>query len=290
MTSLPSPLNTKMNIKRLALCSLFVVAFSIAALAQSVRTTTKTDKFDLSSGATLTVTGAPNGSIKIIGSPKNEIEIIATIGIEAANDADFAKLAAITGFVTDESAIRVAIGSVGPHNKFGLKKLPKDFPKNLLATPFRIDYEIRVPRYTDLEIDGGKGDLSITGVEGSMRVNFIETKGDVEVVGGTTNITVGKGTLDMAFGVRGWRGRSATVNVGSGELNVSLPSNMHAEIEATILKTGTIANSLVDLKPRDRKVAFTDKSILAKAGVGGSPLKFTVGDGTMKLERLTLPL
>ena len=279
-----------MNIKRLALCSLFVVAFSIAALAQNGRTTTKTDKFDLSSGATLTVTGAPNGSIKIIGSPKNEIEIIATIGIEAANDADFAKLAAITGFVTDESAIRVAIGSVGPHNKFGLKKLPKDFPKNLLATPFRIDYEIRVPRYTDLEIDGGKGDLSITGVEGSMRVNFIETKGDVEVVGGTTNITVGKGTLDMAFGVRGWRGRSATVNVGSGELNVSLPSNMHAEIEATILKTGMIANSLVDLKPRDRKVAFTDKSILAKAGVGGSPLKFTVGDGTMKLERLTLPL
>ena len=279
-----------MNIKRLALCSLFVVAFSIAALAQNGRTTTKTDKFDLSSGATLTVTGAPNGSIKIIGSPKNEIEIIATIGIEVANDADFAKLAAITGFVTDESAIRVAIGSVGPHNKFGLKKLPKDFPKNLLATPFRIDYEIRVPRYTDLEIDGGKGDLSITGVEGSMRVNFIETKGDVEVVGGTTNITVGKGTLDMAFGVRGWRGRSATVNVGSGELNVSLPSNMHAEIDATILKTGTIANSLADLKPRDRKVAFTDKSILAKAGFGGSPLKFTVGDGTMKLERLTLPL
>ena len=279
-----------MNIKRLALCSLFVVAFSIAALAQNGRTTTKTDKFDLSSGATLTVTGAPNGSIKIIGSPKNEIEIIATIGIEAASDVDFTKLAAITGFVTDESAIRVAIGSVGPHNKFGLKKLPKDFPKNLLATPFRIDYEIRVPRYTDLEIDGGKGDLSITGVEGSMRVNFIETKGDVEVVGGTTNITVGKGTLDMAFGVRGWRGRSATVNVGSGELNVSLPSNMHAEIEATILKTGMIANSLVDLKPRDRKVAFTDKSILAKAGVGGSPLKFTVGDGTMKLERLTLPL
>ncbi len=279
-----------MNTKRLALCSLIVVAFSIAALAQTGRTTTKTDKFDFSSGATVTLTGAPNGSVKIVGWPKNEIEVIATIGIDATNDADFAKLAAITGFVTDESAIRVAIGSIGPNNRFGLKKLPKDFPKNLLATPFRIDYEIRVPRYTDLEIDGGKGDLSITGVEGSMRVNFIETKGYVEVVGGATNFTVGSGTLDMAFGVRGWRGRSATINVGKGELNVHLPSNMSAEIDATILKTGSIANALSDLKPRDRKVAFTDRSILAKAGVGGSPLKFTVGDGTMKLERLVLPL
>ncbi len=279
-----------MNIKRLALCSLFVVAFSIAALAQSVRTTTKTDKFDFSSGGTVTVTGAPNGSVKIVGSPKNEFELIATITIEAANDADFAKLAAITGFVAEESTIRVAVGTIGPHNKFGLKKLPKDFPKNLLATPFRVDYELRVPRYTDLEIDGGKGDLSVTGVEGSMRVNFIEAKGYVEVVGGTTSVTIGSGKLDMAFGVRGWRGRSATVSVGSGELNVSLPSNMSAEIDATILKTGTITNEIPDLKPRDRKVVFTDRSILAKAGVGGSPLKFIMGDGAMKLGRLTAPL
>jgi len=279
-----------MNIKRLFQCSLFIVAVSAAAFSQTARTTTKTDKFDFGSGGTVTLTGAPNGSVKIVGWEKNEIEVVATIGIEAANDADFAKIAAVTGFVTDESAIRAAIGSIGPHNKFGLKKLPKNLQKNLLTVPFRIDYEIRVPRYTDLEIDGGKGDLSITGVEGSMRVNFIETKGYVEVVGGTTNFTVQTGTLNMAFGVRGWRGRSATISVGSGELNVRLPSNMSAEIDATILKTGSIANALPDLKPRDRKVAFTDRSILAKAGVGGSPLKFTVGDGTMKLERLTLPL
>ena len=39
-----------------------------------------------------------------------------------------------------------------------------------------------------------------------------------------------------------------------------------------------------DLKPRDRKVPFTDKVDLAKAGVGGAPLKFTVGDGTLKMD------
>ena len=279
-----------MNIKRLFQCSLFIVAVSLAAFSQAVRTTTKTDKFDFGSGGTVTVTGAPNGSVKIVGWHKNEVEVVATIAIEAANDADFAKLSGVTGFIAEESTIRAAIGSIGPHNKFGLKKVPKDFPRTLLATPFRIDYEIRVPRYSDLEIDGGKGDLSITGVEGSMKVNFIETKGYVEIVGGTTNLTVAKGALDVAFGVRGWRGRSATVGVGSGELNVRLPSNMSAEIDATILKTGAITNTLAFLKPRDRKVAFTDKSIMAKAGVGGSPLKFTVGDGNMKLERLVLPL
>lgn len=270
--------------------TIVMVVFAGVALSAQTRTTTKTDKFDFGSGGTVTITGAPNGSVKVVGWAKNEIEVVATIGIDAKNEADFAKLAPVTGFVADESTIRAAIGSIGPHNKFGLKKLPKNFPKSLLATPFRIDYEIRVPRYTDIEIDGGKGDLSITGVEGSMRVNFLEANGYVEVIGGTTTLTVGKGTLDMAFGVRGWRGRSATISLGSGVLNVNLPSNISAEIEATILKTGSIANEIPDLKPRDRKVAFTDRSIVAKAGVGGSPLKFTVGDGSMKFGRLTLPL
>jgi hypothetical protein len=53
-----------------------------------------------------------------------------------------------------------------------------------------------------------------------------------------------------------------------------------------VLRTGTIENSLPDLKQRDRKVAFTDKSIIAKAGSGGTEVKFTVGDGTLRLERL----
>lgn len=276
------------NLRILGICFIVLSAVLLAsAQSQSVkRTLTKTDKLDFSSGGTLTVTGAPNGSIRIVGSAKNEIEIVATVEIEASSETDFAKLGEITGFVTSESVIRVAVGSIGPHNKFGLKKLPKDFPKGLLTVPFRIDYVINVPRYTDLEIDGGKGDLSVTGVEGSMRINYLDTKGYIEVIGGNTVVTAGSGSLDIAFGVRGWRGRSANVNLGSGTLAVRLPLNMSAEIDANVLKTGAIENSITDLKPRDRKIAFTDRSIAAKAGVGGAPLKFTVGDGTIKLMRL----
>lgn len=277
----------------MAVVGILILTAASVAFSQSMtqtRTITKTDRFDFGSGGTVTITGAPNGSVRVVGTSKNEIEITATVEIMAGSDADHAKLAAVTGFVTVESTSRTGILSIGSHNKFGLKKLPKDFPKNLLAVPFRVDYVISVPRYTDLEIDGGKGDLSITGVEGSMRVNYLETKGYVEVIGGTTVFTIGSGSLDMAFGVRGWRGRSATVGLGKGDLSVRLPSNMSAEIDASILKTGAIENTIPDLKPRDRKVAFTEKSIIAKAGVGGSPLKFTVGDGTMKLDRLVSPL
>ena len=234
----------------------------------------------------LASSSAPNGSIRVIGSNKNEIEITAEIELQAANEADLVILAGVTGFFADESNIRTGIISYGTYNKLGDKKLWKKFPKNLIGLPLRIDYVVKVPQYCDLEIDGGKGDLSVAGVEGSMRINFLETNANIAVINGSTNITVGSGKVDVTLGVNGWRGRSANIQVASGDLNVKLPSNVSAEIDAVILRSGKIENTFLDLKPRDRKVQFTEKSIIAKKGVGGASLKFTVGDGTLRIARL----
>ena len=283
-----------MKIKRYLLLVSLVAALSVISFSQTPqmvkRTTTKTDRFDFGSGGTIVINGAPNGSVKVQGWSKNEIEITAEIEVQAANESDLDKLMAVTGFVTDESTIKTSVITVGVHNKFGLKKVPKDFPKQLMGLPFSVNYVLNVPRFADLEIDGGKGDLTIAGVEGTIRANFIESKANVEVIAGNTTVIVGTGTLDVAFGVRGWRGRFSDIQIASGDLRVSLPSNMSAEIDASILKTGAIENLISDLKPRDRKVPFTDRSIIAKAGVGGAPLKFVVGTGNMKLERLVTPL
>ncbi len=268
--------------------SVGILAASLSAQSLIKRTTTKTDKFDFGAGGTVAITGAPIGSIRVIPAAKNEVEITATIELQAGSEADLALLGQVTGFITDESIGRTGIISVGTHNKLGDKKLWKKFPKNLLGLPFRIDYVVSVPHFCDLEIDGGKGDVSVTGVEGSIRANLLQSQANFDISGGTTTITVASGSVDVTFGRRGWRGRSADVQVAAGDLRVQLPSNLSAEIDALVLRSGAIENAFPDLKPRDRKVVFTDKAIVAKAGVGGAPMKFTVGDGRLKLERLTL--
>jgi len=268
-----------------------LLLLSVSALAQTPqplikRTITKTDSFEFGAGGTVAITGAPNGSIRVIGNNKNEIEITAEIELQASNETDIAKLAGVTSFITDETNGRTGIISFGTFNKAGDKKLWKKFPKNLMGLPVRIDYMVKVPRYCDLEIDGGKGDLSVSGVEGSMRINFLETKADISVIGGATNITVGSGKVDVALGVNGWRGRAANIKVATGDLTVKLPNNVSAEIDATILRSGKIENTLPDLKPRDRKVQFTERSIIARKGAGGTSLTFTVGDGVLRMTRL----
>lgn len=277
-----------MMIRKLIFVSACICLFVTAMSAQRSRTITKADGFDFGAGGTVAITGAPQGSITITGSQTNRIEIMATIELHARSDSDLDKLAEITGFVTDESMSRAVITTIGTHAKQLLKKAGKKLPKDLEGLPFRVDYVISVPKYCDLEIDGGIGNLNIKGVEGSLFANLIESNATVELVSGTSNLTIGKGSADVSLAAKGWRGRSASINLGSGDLTVHLPTNLSADLDAVVVKSGTIKNDFPNLKPRDRHTPFTDRTILAKAGVGGPSVKFSVGDGSLTLLPLVL--
>lgn len=265
----------------------FIAGISFNTNAQSLkRTITKTDRFDFGAGGTIALIGAPNGSIKITGGQSNEIEINATIQIEAPTEADLNVLALVTTFVLQEASGKVSIMSSGTHNKIGDKKLWKKFPKTLLGLPFRIDYVIRVPRYCDLDVNGGKGDLEISGVEGTFKLASIESNTKLNLIGGGVAATIGAGNVDITMPDRSWRGNTVDVALASGTMTAHLPSSISAELDAVILKSGKIENAFVDWKPRTRTIPFTEQSIIAKAGSGGVPMKFTVGEGTLKLMRI----
>ena len=255
--------------------------------AQVTRTIIKSDRFDFGAGGTVAVTGAPQGSIHIIGSKTNEIEITAQIELHAPTESDLSKLAEVTGFVLDETVSKVTILSIGTHAKELLKKSKKKIPKNLMGLPFRIDYTISVPRYCDLEIDGGVGDLTVENIDGSMFINFIETKAVLTFAMGSASVTVQKGTVDATFGRGPWRGRNANIQLGAGDVVAHVPSTLSADLDVIVLRTGKIVNSLLGLKARDRHVPITDKNIIAKAGAGGPPIKLGVGDGTIKIDVLS---
>ena len=281
-----------MKIQKALLLAFLAAAFSIASVAQQPkpllkRTTYKTDKFDFGSGGTLAVSGAPAGSIRIEGWKNREIEISAEIEVSANSEEDLARLSEVTTFVLEESLGRTGIISVGTNDKRYVKKLGKKFPKQLVGLPYRIDYVIKVPQYCDLQIDGGRGDLFVSGVEGMFKLNYLETNAKLDLKGGSVLAVFGKGTVDLTVPSVSWRGRFADVSRAEGELNIHLPNGINAEVDATILRTGKIENGYLGLTPRVRKVEFTEKSIVAKSGVGaGTSLKFTVGDGTLKLSSL----
>src|SRR4051812_31557231 len=228
-------------------------------------------------GGTVTVVGAPQGSIIVEGWPKNEVDLTAEIQVQGATEDDMARMAAVTGFVFDDDSNHLSLITTGIHDKAYLHKVDKKFPKTLLSMPWKIDYHLKVPIDTDLEINGGTTVISVDGVEGALRVNAPQAKVDLTLTGRTANVIVGGGTINFLVSARSWRGSGVDVQLAAGELNVQLPAGFSGDIDADILRTGKVVNDY-GVEARER-LSVNEKSVHGRAGAGGAYLKFTVGDG-----------
>jgi hypothetical protein len=262
---------------------LFIFAQNTGTAPQSLlkRIVTKSDKANIGPGGTITIVGAPRGAVTVEGWNRNEVEVTAEIELQAATEADLAMLAKVNSFIFDETFARVSILTVGMHDKDYMKKVAKKFPRQLLNLPWKIDYVVRVPAMSDLEITVGKGGLKVSGVEGSMQLKAAETDAELQFTGGAINGTFGAGSVNVRVNTRSWRGRSMQLQLAQGNMNVVLPPNFNADIDASILRAGEIQNSYAALRERE-KGKLTSKLIVGRAGSGGALLSFVLGDGVMK--------
>ncbi len=268
-----------------------MLCFSTFAFSQKLikRTDYKTETFELGAGGTISIIGAPEGSVSIEGWAKNEVEVSAEIEKQAPTEADLSKLADVNGVVFDIEREHLRIISVGTHDKEYLKRVNKNFPKNLIGMPFKVNLKLKVPKYCDIDVNGGNGDFTISGVDGMMQIKYLNSNAKIELIGGAISATFGAGMVDVAIPTRNWRGRFAEIQLAKGTMNVQLPFSLNAEVNANILRTGKIENTFTELKPKTKGNSFTDKSISAKAGNGGVSINFTVADGDLNISQYKKP-
>ena len=278
--------------KLLTAAALFLL-FIVPALAQNktpappaqllTRTLTRHEVRRFGYGGTLTLVGAPRGSIIVEGWAKNEVDLTADIEVQAATEEDMARLAAVTGFVFDDDSNHLNLITTGIHDKTYLHKVDKKFPKTLLSMPWKIDYHLKVPIDTDLEINGGTTVINVKGVEGALRVNAPQAEVDLTLTGRMANVIVGAGRINFSVPARSWRGDGVDVQLAAGELNVQLPAGFSGDIDADVLRTGKVVNEY-GVEGRER-LSINEKSVHGRAGAGGPSLKFTVGDGEIHINK-----
>ena len=186
----------------------------------------------------------------------------------------------------DEDSNHLRVLSTGTHDKAFMRAVAKKFPKTLLGLPWKIDYRIRVPLSTDLEINAGRGPVSIAGVEGNIRLSATESEANLKLSGGTLSATIAVGKLNLSIPVRSWRGVGAEVRLAAGEVTVELPPGFNGDIDADILRSGQIVDTYGGLEPRE-KPGMTPQKMKARAGSGGASFQFTVGDGTIYIKKQT---
>jgi len=249
------------------------------------RTTTRHENRRFAYGGTVTIVGAPAGSITIDGWDRNEVDVTADIELHALSEADLAKLSMVNNFVLDEDTNHIRILTTGTHDQLLMKRLGKAFPKNLSGLPWKIDYRVHVPNLTDLEVSDGIGPIKLSGVEGALRLNAVESDAVLWLTGGDASITIQRGSIYFGVPVRGWHGLGADVKLAGGNLMVEFPAEFSADINATVLRLGKVEAAYHNLEPRERN-SITPTSVRARAGSGGATLSFTVGDGAITIRQM----
>ena len=248
------------------------------------RSTTRRETSRFNFGGTVTVVGAPRGSVTIEGWSRSEVEVVADIELNAATEADLDQLAKVNTFVFDEDLNHISVLTTGTHDRAYMKQFAKNFPKKLLNLPWKIDYKVRVPANTDLEVNAGYGPVKVSAVEGAMRVSATESETTLTLTGGLVTATVTAGVVTLNIPVRSWRGGGAEIRLATGVINVDLPAGFSGDIDAEVLRVGKIVNTHDGLVARE-KPGITERTVRARAGAGGAFFKFTVGDGTVNIRK-----
>ena len=251
--------------------------------AQLVRTTVRHERLRLPYGGTLTLVGAPAGSITVEAWPNSEVDITADVELRADTEQDLDRLALVNTVVVDDEPNHVRVFTTGTHDKSFMKQIKK-FPKTLLGLPWKVDYRIRVPTATDLDINAGRGPITIKGIEGNIQLSAAESETNLSLSGGTVNATIAIGKVTLIVPVKSWRRGGVNIRLAVGEVNVELPPGFAADIDGEILRTGQIVNSYDGLEVRE-KPGITPRIVKARAGAGGTWFRFTVGDGTINIKK-----
>jgi hypothetical protein len=272
----------------------FLLVFACPVVAQNAavppvqlltRTTTRRETSRFSYGGTVTLIAAPRGSVTVEGWQRNEVELVANIELQGPTEADLDQLAHVNSFVYDEDLNHINILTSGTHDREFMKRVAKNFPKKLLNMPWKIDYRLRVPINTDLEVSAGHGEVKLSGVEGALRLSATESDTALTLTGGTVSTTVTAGSITLNIPVRSWRGSGADIRIASGTINVDLAPGFSGDIDAEILRSGKIVNTYEALLARE-KPGITERTVRARAGSGGPSFKFTVGDGIVNIRKI----
>ena len=256
-----------------------------SATPSLTRVTPRHETFRLAYGGSVTIVGAPAGSITIEGWQRNEVDVNAEIELHGGTTQDLDRLAAVNTFVADEDTNHIRILTTGTHDRNLMKSIAKNFPKALIGLPWKIDYHIKVPVLTDLEITAGNGPITLSGVEGAIRLNALESTANLSLTGGLVAATIQSGKVNITVPTRGWHGLGAEVRLAGGELNVELSPGFSGDINAEVLRNGEIKNNFPNLEPRERN-SIGPHSLRARAGSGGATITLIVGDGIIQIRQI----
>jgi hypothetical protein len=212
-------------------------------------------------GSTLTVDAAPNGGIQVEGAPRSDVQVWARVVATARTEARARQLAAAV--VINPTADRVeARGPQRSEDNEG----------------WHVSYRLAVPHQTSLSLSSTNGGISIRDVE--SKIEFNTTNGGVKLVavGGDVRGRTMNGGVSIELDGVTWRGEGLDVETSNGGVNLQIPEQYSAQLEAATRNGRLNADIPMNVQGRVRNITTT-------LGGGGATIRVRTSNGGVRITR-----
>ncbi|HSE22965.1 MAG TPA: hypothetical protein VLB68_14965, partial [Pyrinomonadaceae bacterium] len=161
-------------------------------------------------------------------------------------------------------------------------KIYANGPENQRDYHWSVNYEVFVPRRSNLSIETHNGGIAISEVNG--RIDFSALNGGVVLkrCGGSVHGSTTNGGLVVELAGDRWDGETLDVRTTNGGVSMSVPENYSAQ-----LQTGTVNGSISVDFPVTVQGRIT-KELAVNLGSGGAMVRAMTTNGGVRIKRTSM--
>jgi len=212
-------------------------------------------------GGVISIDGRQNGGVSVKGWDNGQVLIRAQIQTGAPNAGEAEQLA---------RQVRVETGG---------NKIYASGPENQKDYHWSVNFEVFVPRHSDLSLETHNGGIAIAEVNGRIDFNALNGGVVLKRCGGSVHGTTTNGGLVVELNGDRWDGETLDVRTTNGGVVMMVPENYSA-----YLQTGTVNGNISVDFPVTVQGKIT-KELAVNLGSGGATVKAVTTNGGVRIQR-----
>lgn len=212
-----------------------------------------------------------NGGVAVRGWNRNDVDVRVRLVTHARTDSDARSLAREVRLSIDRGRIRME----GPRTDWGRDDRGRD------REWWSASYELQVPQNARLTLDATNGGISIEAFRGTVDARTTNGGLTMYEVGGTIRGQAVNGGVNVELTGSRFEGSGLDLRTTNGGVNVSLPSNFSAELEARAVNGGIS----VDFPITVQGLINQRRELRATLGSGGPLVRVQTTNGGVRIRR-----
>lgn len=208
----------------------------------------------------LSVDAGPNGSIRVTGDNRRDVQVRARVQAWGADEAEAERIA--------QEVIVRADGTVRAEG-----------PDQRGRRGWNVSYEVLVPRAIDLSLETTNGGIAVVDVHGDLALEAVNGGIRLEGVAGNVRGRTTNGGVDATLTGGAWDGDGLDLRTTNGGVHLRVPGDYSARLETRTVNGGVDIDFPVTVQGR------IGREISTTLGDGGALVRAATTNGGVRVSR-----